>query len=46
MSVQRQMKHLFWRFWWAAPGRFVFPGLYVATGRRNLRIIPIPGGRS
>lgn len=43
MPVEAQMKHLFWRFWWAAPRhRFTFPGLYFWTGRRNRRVFPLP----
>jgi hypothetical protein len=37
-----QMRHLFWRFWWADRHRFVFPGLYFCAFGCNNRILPVP----
>ena len=35
------MKRLWWRFWWATPKTFLFPGLYYVH-RANKRIVPVP----
>jgi len=40
-EAMASMQHLFWRFWWASPKHFMFPGLYYCH-RRNGRIIPLP----
>ena len=34
-----EMKHLFWRFWWAGK-MFVHPGIYFWSGKNNIRILP------
>jgi hypothetical protein len=39
MSASSQMRHLWWRFWWA-DSYFTRPGLYVWAFGNNRRLLP------